>query len=223
MRKSIYILVTACLLVTSSHAAELKTDQQRFSYFIGLQFGQQMKNDGITLDEDAFIQAMRDVAQGVAPRVSQEDLKATLDRMQQQRDRQVAEVAQKNKEEGEKFLAANRGKPGIQVLPNGMQYKIVKEGTGAKPAATDTVEVNYRGTLINGTEFDSSYKRGQTATFPVNGVIQGWQQALPMMKEGAKWQLFIPADLAYGERGAGGLIGPNATLIFDVELIKIKK
>jgi FKBP-type peptidyl-prolyl cis-trans isomerase FklB len=146
-----------------------------------------------------------------------------MQHMQEERAKVAKQEGDKNKQAGEKFLADNRGKPGVKELPNGLQYKVLKAGTGAKPAATDTVEVNYRGTLIDGTEFDSSYKRGQPATFPVNGVIKGWTQALQMMNEGSKWQLFIPADLAYGSRGAGGVIGPNATLVFEVELLKVKK
>ena len=127
-----------------------------------------------------------------------------------------------NKKEGEDFLAANKSKEGVVTLPSGLQYKVLKEGTGPKPSPTDSVVCNYRGTLINGTEFDSSYKRGQPATFPVNGVIKGWTEALQLMPVGSKWQLFIPPDLAYGQRGAGADIGPNATLIFEVELLSIQ-
>ena len=130
---------------------------------------------------------------------------------------------EKNKKEGEIFLEANKKKEGVQTLPSGLQYKVLKAGSGKKPAATDTVTVHYRGTLIDGKEFDSSYERGKPATFPVNGVIPGWTEALPLMEEGAKWMLFIPPTLAYGERGAGREIGPNATLIFEVELISIEQ
>ena len=131
-------------------------------------------------------------------------------------------LGEKNKKEGETFLAENKKKPGVVTLPSGLQYKILKEGTGRNPKATDTVVTHYRGTLLDGKEFDSSYKRGEPATFPLNGVIRGWTEALQLMKPGAKWQLFIPPQLAYGERGAGQDIGPNATLIFEVELIAIK-
>jgi len=223
MRKLIFSLVTAFVLSTVVSAAELKTDQQRFSYIIGMQIGQQIKDDGIILDENAFMQAIRDAASGAPPKLTQEEIRATVENMKEERAKLAAQAGEKNKQEGEKFLAANRSKPGVEVLPSGLQYQVLHAGTGAKPAATDTVEVNYRGTLLDGTEFDSSYKRGQPATFPVNGVIQGWQQALQMMNEGSKWQLFIPADLAYGSSGAGGVIGPNATLVFEVELLKIKK
>lgn len=223
MRKLIFSLVTAFVLNTTVLAAELKTDQQRFSYIIGMQIGHQIKEDGIILDESAFMQAIRDAASGTPPKLTQDEIRTTVENMKKERAKLASQAGEKNKQEGEKFLAANRSKPGVQVLPSGLQYQVLHAGTGAKPAATDTVEVNYRGTLLDGTEFDSSYKRGEPATFPVNGVIQGWQQALQMMSEGSKWQLFIPSDLAYGSRGAGGVIGPNATLVFEVELLKVKK
>ena len=142
-------------------------------------------------------------------------------RKKQQEKMQV--MGEANKKEGEAFLATNKAKQGVVTLPSGLQYKILKEGTGPKPTATDSVVCNYRGTLINGTEFDSSYKRGQPATFPVVGVIKGWTEALQLMPVGSKWQLVIPSSLAYGERGAGGDIGPNATLIFEVELMSIQE
>jgi len=146
-------------------------------------------------------------------------LQAEARKKQEEKMQQTGEANQK---EGEAFLAANKSKPGVVTLPSGLQYKILKEGTGPKPVATDSVACNYRGTLINGTEFDSSYKRGEATTFPVNGVIKGWTEALQLMPVGSKWQLFISPDLAYGPRGAGADIGPNATLIFEVELVSIQ-
>jgi len=146
-------------------------------------------------------------------------LQADMRKKQEEKAQQAGEANQK---EGEAFLAANKSKPGVVTLPSGLQYKILKEGTGPKPTATDSVVCNYQGTLINGTEFDNSYKRGEPATFPVNGVIKGWTEALQLMPVGSKWQLFVPADLAYGPRGAGADIGPNSTLIFEVELLSIK-
>jgi len=134
----------------------------------------------------------------------------------------MQKLSEKNKADGEKFLAENAKKAGVKVLPSGLQYKVITTGTGKSPKATDTVTTQYKGTLIDGTEFDSSYKRGEPATFPVSGVIPGWTEALQLMKEGAKWQLFLPPNLAYGERGAGRDIGPNSTLIFEVELISVK-
>ncbi len=142
--------------------------------------------------------------------------------MRKKQQAQMQEAGEVNKKEGDAFLAANKGKDGIVALPSGLQYKILTAGTGPKPTVADTVVCNYRGTLINGTEFDSSYKRGQPATFPVSGVIKGWTEALPLMPVGSKWQLFIPAELAYGERSPGPEIGPNSTLIFEVELLSIQ-
>lgn len=212
----------ASLWTVQALALDLDTDKKRFSYFIGTQVGQQLKSDHIDLDEAAFMAAIRDSTTGAKSQLSPEEGQATLQRMQQQREAEMSKLAEANRLEGQKFLAANKGKADVKTLPSGLQYKVIKPGAGASPKATDTVEVNYRGTLINGTEFDSSYSRGQSASFPVNGVIQGWQEALQVMKPGAKWQVFVPSELAYGERGAGGAIGPNATLIFEVELLKIK-
>ena len=225
MKKFIAITSLAAamsLWAVQTMALDLDTDKKRFSYIIGMQIGQQLKNDGIELDETAFMAAIKDMATGAKPQLDQQDAQATLQRIQQQREAEMEKAAEANKVDGQKFLAANKDKAGVKTLPSGLQYKVIKPGTGASPKATDTVEVNYRGTLIDGTEFDSSYSRGQAASFQVNGVIKGWTEALQVMKEGAKWQIFVPAELAYGERGAGGKIGPNATLIFEVELLKIK-
>jgi len=143
--------------------------------------------------------------------------------VRKKQDAEAQAAAEANMKEGEAFLADNKTKEGVVTLPSGLQYKILTPGTGPKPTASDTVVCNYRGTFINGTEFDSSYKRGQPASFPVGQVIKGWTEALQLMPVGSKWQLFIPPDLAYGQRGAGGAIGPNATLIFEVELLSIKE
>ena len=153
---------------------------------------------------------------------AQAAIKAVQDEVGKQQIEKMQVAGAANKKEGDAFLTANKGKEGVVTLPSGLQYKILKEGTGPKPTATDTVVCNYRGTLINGTEFDSSYKRGQPATFPVSGVIKGWTEALQLMPVGSKWQLFIPSGLAYGERGAGADIGPDSTLIFEVELVSIQ-
>jgi FKBP-type peptidyl-prolyl cis-trans isomerase FklB len=142
--------------------------------------------------------------------------------MRKKQQEKMQEEGSVNKKEGDAFLAANKGKDGVVTLPSGLQYKIIKEGTGPKPTTNDTVMCNYKGTLIDGKEFDSSYKRGQPATFPVGGVIKGWTEALQLMPVGSKWQLFIPSDLAYGDRGAGADIGPGSTLIFEVELMSIE-
>jgi len=223
MKKQLLIIAIAGLWVGQALAADLTNDKQRFSYLIGMQVGQQLKNDNIDLDDAAFLAAIKDALSGAKPQLSEEEMKTTVQHMQQQRQAEAQKLGDKNRVEGEKFLAANKTKPGVKVTSSGLQFKVIRAGTGAKPKLTDTVEVDYRGTLIDGREFDSSYARGKPAVFPVNGVIPGWQEALQDMQEGAKWQIYVPSELAYGDRGAGGLIGPNATLIFDVELHKIQK
>jgi len=207
-------------------ALQLKSQQDRVSYSIGHNIGNNLKQQKIDVTANALIQGLRDGISGGKLLMTEDEMKATMQKFQTDQmakmKKKQQETANKNNQEGEKFLAENGKKAGVVSLESGLQYKITEAGTGKKPSATDTVVVNYRGSLIDGSEFDSSYKRGQPATFPVNGVIPGWTEALQLMKAGAKWQLFIPAKLAYGERGAGGMIGPNSTLIFDVELIEIK-
>jgi len=211
-------------------AAPLTTRKQKFSYALGMNIGSglgtNLKKQSIEVDWSLVAQGLKDAAAGTKTRLTEDEAKAVLAEVQtevrKQQTEKAKEAADKNKTEGDAFLAANKTKEGVVTLPSGLQYKILKAGTGPKPTATDTVVCNYRGTLINGTEFDSSYKRGQPATFPVNGVIKGWTEALQLMPVGSKWQLFIPSSLAYQERGAGADIGPNATLIFDVELLSIQ-
>lgn len=206
------------------HAAEgLDTDAKRFSYFVGMQVAQQLKGEGVSVDEPSFLMGFRDLNSGAKPKLTQEEIQATLARVQQQRAADLKKLGEANKSAGEKFLAANARKSGVKKTSSGLQYKVLKEGKGRSPKPSDIVEVNYRGTLLNGTEFDSSAKHGKPAVFPLNRVIQGWQEALPMMKEGGKWQIYVPSQLAYGESGTrDGKIGPNATLIFDIELLDIK-
>ena len=188
--------------------------------------GTNLKKQSVEVDPAIVVKGMQDAIAGNKPLLTEEETRAVLMQLQEEaRQKQAAkaqEVGGANKTEGEAFLAANKTKEGVITTPSGLQYKILKAGTGPKPTAADTVVCNYRGTLLNGTEFDSSYKRGQPLTFPVNGVIKGWTEALQLMPVGSKWQLFIPAQLAYGERGAGADIGPNATLIFEVELVSIQ-
>ena len=221
MKKQLIVICLATFWVSQAFAVDLKTDRQRFSYMVGMQIGQQLMRDNVDLDEAAFMAAIKDVRSNAKPRLSKQEMQETLQHIQKQRQDEERKVGEKNRIEGEKFLTANKEKPGVKVMPSGLQYKVITAGTGPKPKPTDTVEVDYRGTLIDGKEFDSSYKRGKPATFPINGVIKGWQEALQAMKVGAKWQIFVPAKLAYGSHGAGPLIGPNATLIFEVELHKI--
>lgn len=180
---------------------------------------------GIEIEADQLLAGLKDALAGKPSAISAEETQKAMMQLQQEMEQKFQEKAGKageaNKKEGQEFLAANKNKAGVQTLPSGMQYEIINEGTGKTPGRTDNVTTHYKGTLIDGTVFDSSYERGQPATFPVNGVIAGWTQALMMMKEGAKWRLYIPSELAYGAQGAGADIGPNATLIFDVELLKV--
>jgi len=205
---------------------ELKDQKDKESYSFGYQFGQNLKSQGVDLNLDIYTSGIRDALGGKEPRMSQEEIRATIGELQKRvmatRQKELKEKAEMNLAEGKAFLDENRKKEGVKTLPSGLQYKVLVEGSGKTPKATDTVTVHYRGTLISGSEFDSSYKKGQPSTFQVNGVIRGWSEALQLMKGGSKWQLFIPPELAYGEGGAGGQIPPNSALIFEVELISIK-
>lgn len=207
-------------------APPLTTQKDKFSYALGMNLGTSLHRQSVPVDPNILLRGLKDALAGGKTALTEDQAKAALTEVQNEmRQKQQAEMQQQgeaNKKEGEVFLAANKGKEGIVTLPSGLQYKILTAGTGPKPTSADTVVCNYRGTLINGTEFDSSYKRGQPATFPVSGVIKGWTEALPMMPVGSKWQLFIPADLAYGDRAPGPEIGPNSTLIFEVELLSIQ-
>ena len=216
------ICCTIPTLVLAKGEAKLDTDKSKYSYTIGVQFAQQIKQQNIDLDIDATVQALKDILSGKDSKLSDEQMNAAMLSLQELQQKVTAAIAEKNKKEGEAFLAENKKKKGIKTLDNGIQYKIITAGKGKKPKATDTVVVHYRGTLIDGTEFDSSYSRGQPAEFPVNRVIKGWQEVLPLMPTGSKWTVFIPSDLAYGSRGTRGPIGPNATLVFDIELLEIK-
>ncbi len=228
MRSALAILASVLLLAGQTWGADetsLKTKKDKVSYVIGVNVGKGMQQQSIDIDPDIFAKGLKDAMTGAKTAMTDEEMRQVLTAFQKEMAEKQAEkmkvVAEKNKKEGEAFLAANKKKKGVKTLPSGLQYKVIKEGTGEMPKLTDTVTTNYRGTLIDGTEFDSSYKRGQPAKFPVKGVIAGWTEALQLMKVGSTWQLFIPSSLAYGERGAGNIIGPNATLIFDIELISI--
>jgi FKBP-type peptidyl-prolyl cis-trans isomerase FklB len=201
----------------------LKNQKERVSYIIGMDIGSNLKKQSIDVDPNILAKGMKDALSGGKPLLTEQEIQETMIAFQKEMVAKQAEIGKKNKAEGEAFLAENKKKEGVKTLPSGLQYKVIKVGTGKKPKLTDTVTAHYRGTLINGTEFDSSYKRGQPANFQVSGVIPGWTEALQLMQEGAKWQLFIPPNLAYGEKGAGRDIGPNATLIFEVELISIQE
>jgi FKBP-type peptidyl-prolyl cis-trans isomerase len=204
----------------------LKTPKEKASYALGMNFGTGLRKQSIDIDPAILARGLRDSFSNGKTFLTEDEAKAVLTQLQGDVRKRQQELAQQlgeaNKVQGLEFLEANKIKDGVVTLPSGLQYKVLQEGTGPKPAPTDTVVCNYRGTLLDNTEFDSSYKRGQPATFPVTGVIKGWTEALQLMPVGSKWQLFIPSALAYGEHGAGGQIGPNATLIFEVELLSIQ-
>jgi FKBP-type peptidyl-prolyl cis-trans isomerase len=191
----------------------LKTDKEKASYAIGLSIGKSMKKDSVDVDTAILARGVKDAIAGGKTLLTDDEAK---------QEAMLGALGETNKHEGDAFLAANKTQEGVTTLPDGLQYKVLRAGDGPKPTANDSVVCNYRGTLLNNKEFDSSYKRGQPATFPVSGVIKGWTEALQLMPVGSKWQLFVPPDLAYGQRGAGADIGPNSTLIFEVELISIQ-
>ncbi|SFF90644.1 FKBP-type peptidyl-prolyl cis-trans isomerase [Pontibacter chinhatensis] len=196
--------------------------KEKISYIIGRDMATNLKKQGIEVEADAFLKGLKDVQAGNPSSLSQQEVQEAMMALQQEMAQKQNAAGAANKKAGEDFLAENKGKEGVQTLPSGLQYMVIKEGTGKSPSASDTVTTHYHGTLIDGTTFDSSYDRGQPATFPVNGVIAGWTEALQKMKEGAKWRLFIPSELAYGAQGAGDAIAPHSTLIFDVELLQVK-
>lgn len=209
-------------LVFTSGAQALESEKEKLSYAMGYFFAKNVMQQDIDLDNVAFIAAVKDILDGKETKLSQQEVQDVLTKYQAQEQQKAQDKASNNLDEGKKFLAENKNKDGVKETESGLQYKILKEGDGEKPSADSTVTAHYKGTLIDGTVFDSSYDRGEPASFPLNRVIQGWQEALPMMKTGSKWQIYVPSDLGYGARGAGGTIGPNATLIFDIELISFK-
>src|SRR5712664_3872969 len=204
----------------------LKTQKEQASYALGMNFGTGLRKQSIDIDPAILARGLRDSFSNGKTLLTEDEARVVLTQLQsdlrKKQQEAVQQAGEANKKQGLAFLEANKTKDGVVVLPSGLQYKVLQEGTGPKPAPTDTVVCNYRGTLLDNTEFDSSYKRGQPATFPVTKVIKGWTEALQLMPVGSKWQLFVPADLAYGEGGFGGQIGPNATLIFEVELLSIQ-
>jgi FKBP-type peptidyl-prolyl cis-trans isomerase FklB len=227
--KNLVIGITLATLAAPAFAQNppaLKDSKDKVSYSIGLDIGTTFKKQKMEISSDALVAGLKDGMSGTKPALSPDEVRQVMmEFSKDMREKTAAatkEAADKNSKESEKFLAENKAKPGVKTTASGLQYKVEKEGSGTPPKETDTVVVNYRGTLIDGTEFDSSYKRGEPATFPVNRVIKGWTEALQLMKPGAKYQLVIPSDLAYGPAGTGGDIGPNATLIFEVELMSAK-
>jgi FKBP-type peptidyl-prolyl cis-trans isomerase FklB len=211
---------------TAQPAVTLTDQKSKASYAIGLNIGNSMRRQGVDIDPSILSQGLKDGLTGGKALMTDDEVHATLTQfqtdMKAKMEEKRKEAGDASKTAGEAFLAANKNKEGVTVLPSGLQYKVMTAGTGPKPTASDTVTCNYRGTLVDGTEFDSSYKRGEPASFPVGQVIKGWTEALQLMPVGSKWQLFIPSNLAYGEQGAGADIPPNSTLIFEVELISIQ-
>jgi FKBP-type peptidyl-prolyl cis-trans isomerase len=205
-------------------AVALESEMQKVSYIMGTNIGGQIKGEAFEVDIPSLTLGLSDAVAGNEPKLSEDEVKAVIEafqaKMMAEQEASAKLVAETNIKEGEAFLAENAKKEGVVVLESGLQYKILTAGTGAIPTPENTVEVHYKGTLLDGTEFDSSFKRGVPAQFGVTQVIPGWVEALQLMKEGAKWELYVPADLAYGPGGTGGLIGPNQTLIFEVELLK---
>lgn len=220
--------VLGCQGNKPSGTSTLANHQDSVSYSIGYNMGRNLSRDSIKISFDALTQGMRDEAADSSAKklltstAVDSVVKAFQSEMIEKQQNMLKTLGFKNQIEGEAFLATNKTKEGVVTLPSGLQYKVITDGTGTMPKASQTVTVNYRGALLDGKPFDSSYERGQPATFPVGGVIPGWTEALQKMKVGSKWQIWIPSRLAYGERGAGGVIPPNSTLVFEVELLSVK-
>jgi len=214
------ILLAASSLV---NAADLKTDKEKLSYIFGIQVGQGLQAEGVDLEMNSFSAGIEDMMKGNKPQIDQATAQRLVADYQKNKQQDMAKIAAKKQKEADAFLVKNAKEDNVVVTATGLQYKIIEQGKGKSPTSKDKVVAHYTGKLLDGTVFDSSHERGEPATFPVSGVIKGWQEALPMMKEGGKWQIVVPANLAYGDRGIGKLIGPNETLMFDIELVSIAK
>jgi FKBP-type peptidyl-prolyl cis-trans isomerase FklB len=225
MKLKLMVVLGILVLVSQVYAEEnlaLKTQKEKFSYLVGMDLGNNLKNGSIDVDLDMVVKGIQDGLAGKKSLLTEQETKEVMTTFQKDMMAKREEIAKKNKVEGDAFLAENKKKKDVVTLPSGLQYRILKPGKGKKPRADDTVVVNYKGTLIDGTEFDSSDRSGKPQEIPVNGVIRGWTEALQLMEEGSKWQVFIPSNLAYGERGAR-MIKPNSTLIFEIELLSVKE
>lgn len=220
------LCLLAVLPTAVADEAALDSEHQKFSYAMGYSIGnqvlQQFSGEQIDIDAAAFARAIRDALDSAEPALTTEEMQAVIMARREQEMSAARELAEKNQAEGEAFLAENGARDGVTTTDSGLQYEVIEAGEGASPTVDDTVVVHYRGTLIDGTEFDSSYARGNPAEFPLNGIVPGWQEALQLMSVGDKWKVFLPAALGYGERGAGSRIGPNAALVFEIELLEIK-
>jgi FKBP-type peptidyl-prolyl cis-trans isomerase FklB len=208
---------------TTAGESKPSSEKEIFSYTIGFQIGQGFKRDGLEVDTKSMSQAISDVMNNKKSQLTPEEMRSAMEGAQKKLAAARKVKADKAKATGDKYLAENSKKDGVITRESGLQYKVISTGNGKQPKATDSITAHYKGTLIDGKEFDSSYRRGEPATFNVGQVIAGWKEILPLMKEGDKWQVFIPSNLAYGERGQGATIGPNETLIFDIELIKVNE
>jgi FKBP-type peptidyl-prolyl cis-trans isomerase len=214
------VVLTTSFALTSCDDPKIETEEQKYSYSIGYQFAQNLKGQNVKVDSKALALAVSDVLNGKDPKITEQEMQDSMQKMYEKRRENMKAEADKNKKEGEEFLAKNKEQGDVKTLESGLQYQVMSAGEGAKPGENDTVKVHYKGTLIDGTEFDSSYKRDKPAEFPVKAVIPGWTEALQLMKKGGKWKLWIPSELAYGERGRPS-IPPNSVLIFEVELLDI--
>lgn len=230
MKKYLITLLLSSLLFACNEEKkltkdDLKTDTDKLSYSIGMDMGRNLKKQGTEINEKALAQGLKDFMQDAKPLLTEEEIKTAFEnfrkQMTEKRGAEAAQAGEKNRKEGADFLAKKKTEEGVKSTKSGLLYKVVKEGTGKQPKLTNKVRVHYKGTLINGTEFDSSYKRNEPVEFQLGQVIKGWQEGVQLMKEGAKYELYIPSDLAYGKNGAGKDIGPDSTLIFEVELLKI--
>jgi FKBP-type peptidyl-prolyl cis-trans isomerase FklB len=224
MKLSRLLCLTASIVVTTPAGAvgtSLDTDAEKYSYAIGINFAQSLMRQGVPLDADAAYMAIRDALEGAEPRLSADAMSGALRAEAQRAGERKRAMAGENLKRGQEYMAANKAKEGVTTLPNGIQYEVLRKGDGAQPKVTDTVTVHYTGTLIDGREFDSSKRRGEPATFELDGVIEGWREVLPLMRKGSRWLVTIPPDLAYGLSGAGSAIGPNETLVFEIELLDI--
>jgi len=223
--KHLILIIASCSLVLplfgQEKSPQLKDQKDKISYSIGLNIGFNLSRQNVQINPDVVSAGIKDAIAG-KPQLTTDQVKEVMATFEKDMEQKQKAAGDKNASEGAKFLEENKKKEGVKATASGLQYKVIKDGTGAQPKATDTVTVNYRGTLINGTEFDSSYKRGQPATFPLNGVIKGWTEGVQLMKVGSKYQFFIPPNLAYGERSVGPDIAPNSMLIFEVELLGVK-
>lgn len=222
MRIFMTLLLLGSAVSVNAQDDSLSTNRAKASYAIGLNFAQVLRTEGIDVDVEALTAAIQDLLEGRGPRISMEELQAGVLAFQAEQQEAKNVVAARNAEVGEAYLSSNRQKDGVVELESGLQYRVMEPGDGPSPAPEDTVLVHYRGMLVSGEEFDSSYSRGQPTTLQVSQVIPGWREALALMSPGAKWQVVVPSDLAYGDAGAGGTIGPNETLIFDIELLEIQ-